>query len=252
LLAKRIIPCLDVKDGRVVKGTNFVDLRDAGDPAEQAARYEKQGADEVVFLDITASVEKRDTLVDLVRRTSEQVFIPFTVGGGVRTVEDVGQVLLAGADKVSINTAALADPELISRSAEEFGSQCMVVAIDVKRRDRGWEVFSHGGRVSANRDALKWAREAVERGAGELLVTSMDSDGTQTGFDIALLAALAAQTPVPVIASGGAGELDDFREALQEGQADAALAASVFHFGTFTVGDVKAYLERHGVPVRPV
>ena len=252
MLAKRIIPCLDVKDGRVVKGTHFVDLRDAGDPVEQAALYERQGADEVVFLDITASVEKRDTLVELVRRTSEKVFIPFTVGGGVRTVEDVGQVLLAGADKVSINTAALADPELISRAAEAFGSQCMVVAIDAKRNGRGWEVFSHGGRVSAGRDALEWAWEAVERGAGELLVTSMDSDGTQAGFDIELLAALAAQTPVPVIASGGAGGLDDFRKALQEGRADAALAASVFHFGTFTVGEVKTYLEQHGVPVRPV
>jgi len=252
LLAKRIIPCLDVKDGRVVKGTHFVDLRDAGDPVEQAALYERQGADEVVFLDITASVEKRDTLVELVRRTSEKVFIPFTVGGGVRTVEDVGQVLLAGADKVSINTAALADPELISRAAEAFGSQCMVVAIDAKRNGRGWEVFSHGGRVSAGRDALEWAWEAVERGAGELLVTSMDSDGTQAGFDIELLAALAAQTPVPVIASGGAGDLEDFRKALQEGRADAALAASVFHFGTFTVGEVKTYLEQHGVPVRPV
>ena len=252
MLAKRIIPCLDVKDGRVVKGTHFVDLRDAGDPVEQAALYERQGADEVVFLDITASVEKRDTLVELVRRTSEKVFIPFTVGGGVRTVEDVGQVLLAGADKVSINTAALADPELISRAAEAFGSQCMVVAIDAKRNGRGWEVFSHGGRVSAGRDALEWAWEAVERGAGELLVTSMDSDGTQAGFDIELLAALAAQTPVPVIASGGAGDLDDFRKALQEGRADAALAASVFHFGTFTVSEVKAYLGQHGVPVRPV
>ena len=252
MLAKRIIPCLDVKDGRVVKGTHFVDLRDAGDPVEQAALYERQGADEVVFLDITASVEKRDTLVELVRRTSEKVFIPFTVGGGVRTVEDVGQVLLAGADKVSINTAALADPELISRAAEAFGSQCMVVAIDAKRNGRGWEVFSHGGRVSAGRDALEWAWEAVERGAGELLVTSMDSDGTQAGFDIELLAALAAQTPVPVIASGGAGDLEDFRKALQEGRADAALAASVFHFGTFTVSEVKAYLGQHGVPVRPV
>lgn len=252
MLAKRIIPCLDVKDGRVVKGTNFVDLRDAGDPVEQAARYEQQGADEVVFLDITASVDERDTLVDLVRRTSEQVFIPFTVGGGVRSVEDVGSVLLAGADKVSVNTAALADPQLISRAAEAFGSQCMVVAIDVKRNGDAWEVFSHGGRTATGRDALDWALEAVDRGAGELLVTSMDSDGTQAGFDIELLAALGTQTPVPVIASGGAGELDDFRKALQEGRADAALAASVFHYGTFTVGQVKEYLQAHGVPVRPV
>jgi cyclase len=252
LLAKRIIPCLDVKDGRVVKGINFERLRDAGDPVEQAARYEQQGADEVVFLDITASVEERDTLVDLVRRTSERVFIPFTVGGGIRTVEDIAQVLLAGADKTSLNTAALADPTLITRGAEDFGSQCIVVAIDAKRSGDRWEVYSHGGRTPTGRDALEWACEVVERGAGELLVTSIDADGTQAGYDVELLEALGRQTPVPVIASGGAGTLDDFCQALQSGRADAALAASVFHYGTYTVGDVKRYLADHDVPVRPV
>jgi imidazole glycerol-phosphate synthase subunit HisF len=275
LLAKRIIPCLDVKGGRVVKGVHFEGLRDAGDPVERASIYERQGADEIVFLDITASVEARDTLVELVERTSASVFVPFTVGGGIRTVDDIGRVLLAGADKVSINTAALQDPELISRGAEAFGSQCIVVAIDAKQlsaisyqpsvsrlqsEDRGskaenpyrWEVYSHGGRVATGRDALEWAREAVERGAGELLVTSIDSDGTQAGYDVSLLAALGEWAPVPVIASGGAGSLDDFRQALQEGNADAALAASVFHYGTYTVGDVKRYLAGKGVPVRPV
>jgi cyclase len=290
LLAKRIIPCLDVKAGRVVKGVHFEGLRDAGDPVERAAIYERQGADEIVFLDITASVEARDTLVELVERTSASVFVPFTVGGGIRTVDDIGRVLLAGADKVSINTAALQDPELISRGAEAFGSQCIVVAIDAKqlsavsdqssaisrqssvfRRGRPpprpdqsedrrsktenpyrWEVYSHGGRVATGRDALEWAREAVERGAGELLVTSIDSDGTQAGYDVPLLAALGEWSPVPIIASGGAGSLDDFRQALQEGNADAALAASVFHYGTYTVGDVKRYLAGNGVPVRPV
>jgi imidazole glycerol-phosphate synthase subunit HisF len=252
LLAKRIIPCLDVKDGRVVKGINFEGLRDAGDPVEAAARYEQQGADEVVFLDITASVEQRDTLVDLVRRTSERVFIPFTVGGGIRTVEDIAQVLLAGADKTSLNTAALADPELITRGADSFGSQCIVVAIDAKRNGDRWDVYSHGGRTPTGRDALEWAREAVERGAGELLVTSIDADGTQAGYDVDLLTELGRQSPVPVIASGGAGTLDDFLQALSDGRADAALAASVFHYGTYTVGDVKGYLAQHGVPVRPV
>ena len=283
MLAKRIIPCLDVKAGRVVKGVHFEGLRDAGDPAERASIYERQGADEIVFLDITASVEARDTLVELVERTSASVFVPFTVGGGIRTVDDIGRVLLAGADKVSINTAAVQDPELISRGAEEFGSQCIVVAIDAKqlsavsyqssvfRRGRPppspgqsesrrsktedpyrWEVYSHGGRIATGRHALEWAREAVERGAGELLVTSIDSDGTQAGYDVSLLAALGEWAPVPVIASGGAGSLDDFRQALQEGNADAALAASVFHYGTYTVGDVKRYLAGKGVPVRPV
>lgn len=251
MLAKRIIPCLDVKSGRVVKGVNFEGLRDAGDPVELAALYERQGADEVVFLDITASVEERDTLVDLVRRTSRAVFIPFTVGGGVRSVEDIGKVLLAGADKVSLNSAALADPSVINRAAEAFGSQCIVVAIDAKRGETGWEVYSHGGRRPTGREAVAWATEAAERGAGELLVTSIDSDGTQTGYDVALLAALAERASLPIIASGGAGTLDDFRQALQEGQADAALAASVFHYGTYDVGAVKRYLAGHGVPVRP-
>ena len=251
MLAKRIIPCLDVKAGRVVKGVHFEGLRDAGDPVERAALYEQQGADEVVFLDITASVEARDTLVDLVERTSASVFIPFTVGGGIRTAADIGRVLLAGADKVSVNTAALENPELISEGAEAFGSQCIVVAIDAKRDGDGWTVYSHGGRTPTGRDALRWAREAVERGAGELLVTSIDSDGTRAGYDVRLLAALAEMVRVPVIASGGAGSLDDFRQALQEGRADAALAASVFHYGTYTVGDVKRYLAERDVPVRP-
>jgi cyclase len=252
LLAKRIIPCLDVKGGRVVKGIHFEELRDAGDPVERAALYERQGADEVVFLDIVASVEERDTLVELVERTSASVFIPFTVGGGIRTVGDMGRVLLAGADKVSVNTAALQDPGLISAGASAYGSQCIVVAIDAKRVGDRWEVYSHGGRTPTGRDAVAWIREVVERGAGELLVTSIDADGTQAGYDVPLLEVLAAESPVPVIASGGAGTLDDFRSALQDGKADAALAASVFHYGTYTVGDVKQYLGEHGVSVRPV
>lgn len=251
MLAKRIIPCLDVKDGRVVKGIHFEELRDAGDPVERAALYERQGADEVVFLDIAASVEARDTLVDLVKRTSASVFIPFTVGGGIRTVDDMGRVLLAGADKVSINTAALQDPALISAGASSYGRQCIVVAIDAKRVGDRWEVYSHGGRTPTGRDAVAWIHEVVERGAGELLVTSIDADGTQAGYDVSLLEVLAAESPVPVIASGGAGTLDDFRRALHDGAADAALAASVFHYGTYTVGDVKRYLGEHGVPVRP-
>lgn len=250
MLAKRIVPCLDVKDGRVVKGVHFEGLRDAGDPVELASLYERQGADEIVFLDITASVERRDTLVDLVSRTSACVFVPFTVGGGVRTVEDIGRVLKAGADKVAINTRALEDPDLISRGARAYGSQCIVVAIDAKRAGNGWEVYSHGGRTPAGRDAIEWSREAVDRGAGELLVTSIDSDGTKQGYDIRLLKELEEWAPVPIVASGGAGDLDDFREALAEGGADAALAASVFHYGTFTVGDVKRYLAEHEIPVR--
>lgn len=250
MLAKRIVPCLDVKDGRVVKGVHFEGLRDAGDPVERAAAYERQGADEIVFLDITASVERRDTLVELVAGTSARVFVPFTVGGGVRTVEDIGRVLRAGADKVAINTRALACPELIEAGARAYGSQCIVVAIDAKRTEAGWEVRSHGGRTPTGRDAVAWAREAVARGAGELLVTSIDSDGARRGYDIRLLQALAGWAPVPIVASGGAGELDDFRQALEEGGADAALAASVFHYGAYTVGEVKRYLDAHGVPVR--
>ncbi|MGH2441652.1 MAG: imidazole glycerol phosphate synthase subunit HisF [Chloroflexota bacterium] len=252
MLAKRIVPCLDVKDGRVVKGVHFQTLRDAGDPVELASVYEQQGADEIVFLDISASVEGRETLIDLVQRTSMSVFIPFTVGGGVRTVRDMGAVLRAGADKVAINTRALADPGLISEGAKAFGSQCVVVAIDAKRMGDGWRVYSHGGREDTGRDAIEWLREAVERGAGELLVTSIDADGTRCGYDIPLLMALARWAPVPVVASGGAGDLDDFRAALQEGRADAALAASLFHYGSYTVGDVKRYLAARGVEVRPV
>ncbi len=251
MLAKRIIPCLDVKDGRVVKGTRFVSLRDAGDPVERAALYEQQGADEVVFLDITASIEGRDTLLDLVRRTSVSVFIPFTVGGGIRSVEDAGRVLRAGADKVSVNTAALERPQLLSEGAGAYGSQCMVIAIDARRRPSGgWQVYSHGGRVSTGRDALEWAQEAESLGAGEVLITSIDSDGTQAGYDVELLAALAQRLGIPIIASGGAGALDDFRSALQDGRADAALAASVFHDGTYSVTEVKRYLDGCGVNVR--
>lgn len=251
MLAKRVIPCLDVKNGRVVKGVQFEGLRDAGDPVERAALYEEQGADEVVFLDISASLEERDTLVDLVRRTAHAVFIPFTVGGGIRSVEDIGRVLLAGADKVSLNSAALADPAVIDRASGTFGSQCIVVAIDAKREGERWTVYSHGGTRPTGRDALDWAAEMAERGAGELLVTSIDSDGTQAGYDVPLLAELATRVSIPVVASGGAGTLDDFRLALVEGQADAALAASVFHDGMYTVGDVKLYLAECGVPVRP-
>jgi cyclase len=250
LLAKRIVPCLDVAGGRVVKGVNFEGLRDAGDPVERAALYERQGADEIVFLDITASVERRDTLIELVSRTSESVFIPFTVGGGVRTIEDIGRVLGAGADKVGINTRAVEEPDLISRGADSFGSQCIVVAIDAKRTGDGWEVYTHGGRTPTGIDALTWSREAVKRGAGELLVTSIDADGTRAGYDIELLRALAGWAPVPIVASGGAGSLDDFRLAFQHGGADAALAASVFHYGTYSVGEVKDYLARHEIPVR--
>jgi len=252
LLAKRIIPCLDVAGGRVVKGVHFEGLRDAGDPVELASLYEEQGADEIVFLDIVASVEERDTLVELVRRTSERVFVPFTVGGGIRTAEDMGRVLAAGADKVSINTRALREPELINTTAQAFGSQCVVVAVDAKRTDTGWQVFSHGGRVPTSRDAIEWMREVVDRGAGELLVTSIDADGTKRGYDVALLRAISSWAPVPLIASGGAGGLEDFRQALEEGGADAALAASLFHYGTFTVADVKRYLRENAVHVRPV
>jgi imidazole glycerol-phosphate synthase subunit HisF len=251
MLAKRIIPCLDVAGGRVVKGVHFEVLRDAGDPVELAAMYEQQGADEIVFLDIAASIEERDTLLELVSRTSEKVFVPFTVGGGVRTVEDMGRVLAAGADKVSVNTRALAEPDLIDRSAKAFGSQCVVVAIDAKRSNGGWQVYSHGGRTPTGRNAVDWAREAVARGAGELLLTSIDTDGTKRGYDIPLLRQICSWSPVPVVASGGAGEPEDFRKAFDEGGADAALAASVFHYGTFTVGHVKDCLLRCGVQVRP-
>ena len=250
----RVIPCLDVKDGRVVKGVNFVGLRDAGDPVELAARYDAEGADELVFLDITASHENRSTIVDLARRTAEQVFIPFVIGGGLRTEDDMYEVLRAGADKVSLNSAALRDPGLIERAAARFGSQCIVVAIDAKRRSdtSGWEVFLNGGRLETGREAVAWAEEAVDRGAGELLVTSMDRDGTLDGFDTDLLAALSEVVRVPVIASGGAGRLAHFAEAVTAGHADAVLAASVFHDGTYTIAQVKAAMAAAGVSVRAV
>jgi cyclase len=250
MLAKRIIPCLDVKDGRVVKGVRFVDLRDAGDPVEAALAYDAQGADELVFLDITASHEDRDTMLDVVRRTAEGIYMPLTVGGGIRSIEDVRRLLRAGADKVSLNTAALARPALIREAAERFGSQCIVVAIDARREGERWGVYTHGGRRPAERDAVAWACEAVALGAGEILLTSMDRDGTKDGYDLELTRAIAGAVSVPVIASGGAGCLEHFREALAEGGADAALAASLFHFGIHTIAEVKAYLAERGVEVR--
>lgn len=253
MLAKRIIPCLDVKDGRVVKGINFLALRDAGDPVEQARAYDAAGADELVFLDITATNEGRDIMHEVVRAVADSVFIPFTVGGGLRTVEDMRAMLQAGADKVSINSASVRDPDLISRGAEQFGSQCVVVAIDARRRDTGgWEVYTHGGRRPTGIDAVTWAREAVARGAGEILLTSMDGDGTAAGYDIDLLAAVSAAAPVPLIASGGAGAPHHFWQALTAGGADAALAATLFHFNRLSIPDLKAYLRARGVPVRPL
>ena len=248
----RVIPCLDVDRGRVVKGVNFVGLRDAGDPVELAARYDREGADELVFLDITASHEGRGTIVELARRTAEEVFIPFTIGGGLRSEEDIREVLAAGADKVSLNSAAVRDPGLISRGSQRFGAQCIVVASDAKRREGGdgWEVFLNGGRLPTGREAVAWAAEAAERGAGELLVTSMDRDGTQDGFDVELLAAVAEAAPVPVIASGGAGRLEHFAAAVSEGRADAVLAASVFHDGVYSIAEVKDAMAGAGVPVR--
>jgi len=251
---KRVIPCLDVDAGRVVKGTNFVDIRDAGDPVELAARYELEGADELVFLDITATHEDRDTVAALARRTADDVFIPFTIGGGIRSIEDAQIVLDAGADKVSVNSAALARPQLISELAEQFGSQCVVVAVDARRRDEnaaGWEAFSGGGRQATGRDVLEWVAEAESLGAGELLLTSMDRDGTNEGYDLELLAAVSALVGIPVIASGGAGKLEHLADALDAG-ADAVLCASIFHFGVFTVGEVKRYLAERGISVRPI
>jgi len=243
----RVIPCLDVDAGRVVKGVNFVGLRDAGDPVELAARYDAEGADELVFLDITASSDARDTIVDVVRRTAEQVFIPFTIGGGVRAVDDARRLLRAGADKVSVNTAAVQRPTLIAELADEFGSQCVVVAIDARQR----QVFTHGGRTPTGTDAVAWAVEATELGAGEVLLTSMDRDGTQEGFDLTLTSAVADAVGVPVIASGGVGTLDHLVEGITVGRADAVLAASIFHFGTHTVAEAKAHLTAAGVAVRP-
>jgi cyclase len=251
MLTVRIIPCLDVKDGRVVKGVNFVDLRDAGDPVEQARVYDAAGADELAFLDITASADNRDTILDVVARTAACVFMPLTVGGGVRSVEDIRTLLLAGADKASMNSAAVARPELINEAARKFGSQCIVVAIDAKRAAPGhWEVFTHGGRRGTGRDAVAWAREAAERGAGEILLTSMDRDGTGEGFDLELTRTIAAAVPVPVIASGGVGRLEHFVDGARAG-ATGLLAASVFHFGTFTIAEAKAALAAAGLPVRP-
>ncbi|MFA6355518.1 MAG: imidazole glycerol phosphate synthase subunit HisF [Candidatus Omnitrophota bacterium] len=250
MLAKRIIPCLDVKDGRVVKGVNFVNLRDAGDPVTNAAFYEKQGADELVFLDITASCEDRDTMIDVVRRTAEQVFMPLTVGGGIRNISDIRNLLKAGADKVSINSAAVNNPKLISGSSARFGSQCIVVAIDAKRNGRRWEVFTHGGRKPTGIDAVKWARESEKRGAGEILLTSMDRDGTKIGYDLALTKAVSENVGIPVIASGGAGTLAHLYDGLVKGKADAVLAASIFHFREFSVKQVKQYLKKKGVAVR--
>lgn len=252
MLAKRIIPCLDVKDGRVVKGVQFTNLRDAGDPVEQARLYDRLGADELVFLDISASPEGHQTTAGMVHRVADQVFMPLTVGGGIRTVEDMRRILLAGADKVSLNTAAVAHPELIRAGAERFGSQCIVLAIDARRTGQGWEVYTHGGRRPAGLDTLEWAQCGVALGAGEILLTSMDADGSLAGYDLALTRAVAAVVDVPLIASGGAGRLEHFAEVLQPGAADAALAASLFHDKTLTIGAVKRYLLERSIPVRPV
>jgi cyclase len=250
MLAKRVVPCLDVDAGRVVKGVKFVDLVDAGDPVELAAFYDAEGADELVFLDITASHQERKTILDVARATAEQVFIPLTIGGGIRDVSDVRDLLRAGADKVSVNTAAVERPDVISEGADLFGAQCIVVAIDAKQVNWGWEVYTHGGRTPTSIDAVEWAARAEKLGAGELLVTSMDRDGTQSGYDVALLKAITDAVNVPVIASGGAGTPAHFAEAVRDGGADAVLAASLFHFGQLKVGDVKTYLEREGIPVR--
>jgi cyclase len=258
-LKTRIIPCLDVKDGRVVKGVQFVDLVDAGDPVEAAIAYDAAGADELCFLDITASAENRDTIFDVVARTAEQCFMPVTVGGGVRTIEDIRKLLLSGADKVSINTAAVNDPDFVERAADKFGDQCIVVSVDARRRQTvsvgganrsDWEVFTHGGRNPTGLDAVEFAVRMVQRGAGELLVTSMDRDGTKAGFDLELTRTIADAVHVPVIASGGVGSLDDLVDGVRIGHANAVLAASIFHFGTFTIAEAKAYLAEHGIPMR--
>ncbi len=251
MLKARIIPCLDVKDGRVVKGVNFVDLIDAGDPVEQARVYDQQGADELCFLDITASHENRDTIFDVVNRTAEQCFMPLTVGGGVRTTDDVRKLLLAGADKVSINTAAVRRPEFVREAAEKFGSQCIVVAVDAKSvgPDR-WEIFTHGGREPTGIDAVDWSRRMADYGAGEILLTSMDRDGTKQGFNIPLTRAIADAVPIPLIASGGVGTLDHLVEGIRDGHATAVLAASIFHFGTYSIGEAKAHMRAAGIPVR--
>jgi cyclase len=253
MLAKRIIPCLDVDRGRVVKGISFVNLVDAGDPVEQGARYDREGADELVFLDITASSDRREIVADMVRRVADRVFIPFTVGGGIRTVDDIRAILKAGADKISVNTAAVQNPDLIREGAERFGAQCIVVAIDAKRRQTSplsWEVFLHGGRTPTGIDAVEWARQAAELGAGEILLTSMDCDGRKDGYDLELTRAVAEAVNIPVIASGGAGNLEHLHQALAIGKASAVLAASIFHFGEFTIGEAKQYLRERGILMR--
>ena len=252
MLKARVIPCLDVKDGRVVKGINFVSLRDAGDPVEQAQLYDEQGADELCFLDITASHENRGTILDIARRTAERCFMPLTIGGGVRTVEDIRRLLLAGADKVSINTAAVRDPDFVRQAAEKFGTQCIVVAIDAKQVAEGrWEIFTHGGRTPTGIDAVAFARQVEALGAGEILLTSMDRDGVRTGYDLALTRRIADAVGIPVIASGGVGTLDHLVEGVREGHASAVLAASIFHFGEATIGQAKAAMAAAGIPVRP-
>jgi cyclase len=251
VLKIRIIPCLDVKDGRVVKGVNFVNLVDAGDPVEQARVYDKAGADELTFLDITASSDNRDTILDIAASTAEQCFMPLTIGGGVRTTDDIRKLLLAGADKVSINTAAVKRPEFVAEAAERFGAQCIVVAVDARRSGAGtWEVFTHGGREPTGIDAVAWAKRMTDSGAGEILLTSMDRDGTKEGFDCELTRAIADSVPVPVIASGGVGTLDHLVEGVREGHAAAVLAASIFHFGTYSIREAKEHMARAGVPVR--
>ena len=252
MLTKRIIPCLDIKNGRTVKGINFVNLRDAGDPVELASAYSQQGADELTFLDITATIEARDTLADLVRRIAKEINIPFTVGGGVRSISDVSRLLSAGADKVSINSAAVRNPALVDELAKEFGSQCIVVAVDTNLHEGEWKVFTHGGRNPTALETKAWARELADRGAGEILLTSMVSDGTQNGYSLKITAALSEDLPIPVIASGGAGTMDHFLEAFREGKADAALAASVFHFGTIPIPKLKNYLKERDIPIRTI
>ena len=251
MLLKRIIPCLDVTGGRVVKGTNFVNLRDAGDPVELAALYDREGADELVFLDITASSDERQTMLDVVHRTAEEVFIPFTVGGGIRSVEDIRKMLQAGADKVAVNTAAINNPQVVCEGASRFGSQCIVVAIDARKTAPGrWEIYTHGGRKPTGIDAVEWAKKVTELGAGEILLTSMDRDGTKEGFDIELTKAVAEAVNIPVIASGGVGTLEHLAEGLREGKADAVLAASIFHFREYSIAEAKEYLDQQGIPVR--
>ncbi len=250
MFAKRIIPCLDVDRGRVVKGVNFVDIRDAGDPVENAEIYNKQGADEIIFLDITASSDRRDIIIDVVERAAERVFVPLTVGGGIRNLDDIRTILRAGADKVSINTATVENPDLVSKAADRFGSQCIVVAIDAKRKGGSWEVYIHGGRTPTGLEVLDWAKKMEEMGAGEFMLTSMDRDGTKDGYDLRLTRIVSQLVNIPVIASGGVGTLEHVYEGLTEGLADAVLAASIFHYNEFTVGDVKAYLKGRGVSVR--